>query len=61
MMAPAEIVSSLKELCENQGPRLSTIDIVDWIDKQSGYESDIELIAFGEEDEGAAVCAHARL
>jgi hypothetical protein len=45
-MGPAEIVSSLKELCEAHGPRLSTADIVGWIDRHGGYESDAELIAF---------------
>jgi hypothetical protein len=45
-MGPAEIVSSLKELCEEQGPRLSTDRIVRWIDTQGGYESDAELIAY---------------
>ena len=45
-MGPAEIVSSLKELCEVKGPRLSTGQIVTWIDKNGGYESDSELIAF---------------
>jgi hypothetical protein len=45
-MGPAEIVSSLKELCEEQGPRLSTDRIVGWIDAQGGYESDAELIAY---------------
>jgi hypothetical protein len=45
-MGPAEIVSSLKELCEEQGPRLSTDGIVRWIEGQGGYESDAELIAY---------------
>jgi hypothetical protein len=45
-MGPAEIVVSLKELCEEKGPRLSTEQIVAWIDKHGGYESDAELIAF---------------
>ena len=45
-MGPAEIVASLKELCQEKGPRLSTEQIVDWIDRQGGYESDAELIAF---------------
>ncbi len=43
---PAEIVSSLKELCQTKGPRLSTSQIVTWIDRNGGYESDSELIAF---------------
>lgn len=45
-MGPAEIVASLKELCEGEGPRLSTDRIVGWIERQGGYESDAELIAF---------------
>ena len=45
-MGPAEIVASLKELCESQGPTITTGAIVDWIDEQGGYESDAELIAF---------------
>jgi len=45
-MGPAEIVASLKELCEEKGPRLITEQIVDWIDDHGGYESDAELIAY---------------
>ena len=45
-MGPAEIVSSLKELCEESGPKLQTADIVNWIEWHGGYESDKELIAF---------------
>lgn len=45
-MGPAEIVASLKELCAEQGPRLSTEQIVDWIDRLGAYESDVELIAY---------------
>ena len=45
-MGPVEIVASLKELCADQGPRLTTEQIVNWIDRQGGYESDFELIAF---------------
>lgn len=45
-MGPAEIVASLKELCETEGPRFRTERIVKWIDQQGGYESDAELIAF---------------
>ena len=45
-MGPAEIVESLKELCAADGPRLTTAQIVGWIDRQGGYESDLELIAF---------------
>jgi hypothetical protein len=45
-MGPAEIVASLKELCEEEGPRLTTERIVRWIDRHGGFESDVELIAF---------------
>ena len=45
-MGPAEIVASLKELCAEKGPRLTTEQIVHWIDRQGGYESDAELLAF---------------
>ena len=45
-MGPAEIVVSLKELCETKGPRLTTEQIVAWIDGHGGYESDAELLAF---------------
>ncbi len=45
-MGPAEIVASLKELCAEKGPRLSTEEIVAWIDRMGGYESHAELIAF---------------
>ncbi len=45
-MGPAEIVASLKELCLEKGPRLSTEQIVSWIDRQGGYETDAELIGF---------------
>ena len=45
-MGPAEIVASLKELCEAKGPRLSTGQIVNWIDRNGGYDSDAELIAY---------------
>ncbi len=45
-MGPAEIVASLKELCAEKGPKLSTEQIVGWIDRQGGYESDAELIAY---------------
>jgi hypothetical protein len=45
-MGPAEIIASLKELCAEKGPRLSTEQIVAWIDKQGGYGSDAELIDF---------------
>lgn len=45
-MGPAEIVASLKELCEDEGPRLSTQEIVRWIERQGGFETNAELIAF---------------
>jgi hypothetical protein len=45
-MGPAEIVASLKELCIEKGPKLTTEQIVDWIDEQGGYESNAELTAF---------------
>jgi hypothetical protein len=45
-MGPAEIVASLKELCADEGPRLTTERIVRWIDRHGGYESDAELIAY---------------
>ena len=31
-MGPAEIVASLKELCADKGPRLTTEQIVAWIE-----------------------------
>jgi hypothetical protein len=45
-MGPAEIVASLKELCAEKGPRLQTDDIVEWIEKHRGFESNAVLIAF---------------
>ena len=45
-MGPAEIVASLKELCAEKGPRLGTDEIVSWIERIGGYESNAELIAF---------------
>jgi hypothetical protein len=45
-MGPAEIVASLKELCAEKGPRLQTDDIVEWIEKHRGFESNSVLIAF---------------
>jgi hypothetical protein len=45
-MGPAEIVASLKELCEETGSKIQTDDIVQWIQWHGGYESDKELIAF---------------
>jgi hypothetical protein len=45
-MRSAEIVASLKELVTESGPRLSTDEIVTWIEGMRGYESNAELIAF---------------
>jgi len=45
-MSPAEIVASLKELCAEEGPRLSTERIVAWIDQNGGFGSEAELIEF---------------
>ena len=45
-MGPAEIVASLRELCVENGPRLTTEQIVAWIERIGGYESETELIAF---------------
>ena len=45
-MGPAEIVASLKELCSTKGPRLSTEQIVSWIDSHHGFETDAELLVF---------------
>lgn len=45
-MGPAEIVDSLQQLCQEKGPRLTTEQIVDWIEDLNGFESDAELIAF---------------
>jgi hypothetical protein len=45
-MGPAEIVASLKELCAEHGPRITTEQIVEWIDRMGGYESKAELIAY---------------
>jgi len=45
-MGPAEIVASLQQLCEEQGPRIVTEQIVDWIEDVGGYESDAELIRY---------------
>ena len=45
-MGPAEIVASLRELCAEKGPRLSTEQIVAWIERIGGYESDAELITY---------------
>lgn len=45
-MGPAEIVASLKELCAAHGPRISTEQIVGWIERAGGYEADAELIVY---------------
>jgi hypothetical protein len=45
-MGPAEIVASLKELCEEKGPKLTTEEIVNWIDQHGGYESNAVLLAY---------------
>ncbi len=45
-MGSAEIVASLKELVAEKGPRLTTDDIVEWIERVDGYESNRELIGF---------------
>jgi hypothetical protein len=45
-MGPAEIVASLNELCDEEGPRFPTERIVSWIEGQRGFESHAELIAF---------------
>jgi hypothetical protein len=45
-MGPAEIVASLKELCAENGPRLTTEEIVAWIDRHGGFGSNAELLAY---------------
>src|SRR4051794_40650334 len=45
-MGPAEIVASLKELCETEGPLITTEQIVDWIEDHDGYGTEADLIAF---------------
>lgn len=45
-MGPAEIVASLKELCAEKGPRLVTEEIVAWIERIAGFETNAELVAF---------------
>ena len=45
-MGPAEIVASLKELCAEKGPRLSTEQIVAWIEAEHGFGTEVELLAF---------------
>ncbi|GAC1316254.1 MAG: hypothetical protein NVSMB14_15640 [Isosphaeraceae bacterium] len=46
MTGPAEITASLKELCVDEGPRLTTSRIVRWLEDHRMYESPAELIAF---------------
>ena len=60
-MGPAEIVASLKELCAEKGPRLQTEDIVDWIERIGGFETNVGVDRLCQEDEGAAVRADARI
>ena len=55
-MGPAEIVASLKELCAEKGPRLSTEDIVAWIDRHRGLREPRRARPVRQEDEGPAVC-----
>jgi hypothetical protein len=45
-MGPAEIVASLKELCAEKRPRLTTDEIVTWIEQNGGYESRADLVSF---------------
>lgn len=45
-MATAEVVASLKELCEAEGPRLSTDRVVRWIEANNGYENATALVSF---------------
>ena len=45
-MGPAEIVVSLRELCAEKGPRLTTEEIVAWIEDIGGFESEAELISY---------------
>jgi hypothetical protein len=45
-MGPAEIVASLKELCAEKGPRLTTEEIVSWIDRIGGFESYPDLVRY---------------
>lgn len=45
-MGPAEIVASLRELCAEAGPKISTDQIVGWVETHGGYESQRELVAF---------------
>jgi hypothetical protein len=45
-MGPAEIVASLKELCAEKGPRVTTEEIVAWIDRLGGFGNSVELIQY---------------
>jgi len=45
-MGSAEIVASLKELCAEKRPRLTTDEIVAWIEQNGGYESRADLVTF---------------
>ena len=45
-MGPAEIVASLRELFAEKGPRLTTEEIVAWIERIGGFETEPELVAF---------------
>ena len=60
-MGPAEIVASLKELCAEKGPRLTTEEIVAWIDGSGGFETRRRPDRVRQEDEGPAVCPDARV
>ncbi len=42
----AEIVAHLKEVCHEKGSMLTTEQVVDWIDRSGGFESEAERIAF---------------
>ena len=42
-MGPAEIVASLKELCVEEGPKLTTDRIVRWIERQETPSSGLHL------------------
>ena len=59
-MGPAEIVASLKELCAEKGPRLTTEEIVAWIERIGGFEIEGRADRLCQEDEGPAVRPDAR-
>ena len=59
-MGPAEIVASLKELCAEKGPRLTTEQIVAWIDRHGRLRVRRRADRLRQEDEGAAVRPDAR-